>query len=77
MWEKSAFLISAGTAIYGGSAIAAVAPIADANEEEMAVSLGTVFVLNSVGPIPVPVFLGYLFSYDPGTVRPLVCACNP
>ncbi len=58
--KKSAFLISAGTAICGGSAIAAVAPIADANEEEMAVSLGTVFVLNSVALFLFP-FLGYLF----------------
>lgn len=46
--QKSAFLISAGTAICGGSAIAAVGPIAEANEEEMAVALGTVFILNSV-----------------------------
>jgi uncharacterized integral membrane protein (TIGR00698 family) len=46
--KKAAFLISAGTAICGGSAIAAVGPIADASEEEMAVSLGTVFILNSV-----------------------------
>ncbi len=46
--KKSAFLISAGTAICGGSAIAAVGPIADASEEEMAVSLGTVFILNSI-----------------------------
>jgi uncharacterized integral membrane protein (TIGR00698 family) len=45
--KKSAFLISAGTAICGGSAIAAVGPVADANEEEMAVALGTVFILNS------------------------------
>jgi uncharacterized integral membrane protein (TIGR00698 family) len=43
-----AFLISAGTAICGGSAIAAVGPITQASEEEMAVALGTVFVLNSV-----------------------------
>jgi uncharacterized integral membrane protein (TIGR00698 family) len=42
------FLISAGTAICGGSAIAAVGPIAGASEEEMAVSLGAVFILNSV-----------------------------
>jgi uncharacterized integral membrane protein (TIGR00698 family) len=42
------FLICAGTAICGGSAIAAVAPVIDANEEELAVSMGTVFVLNSV-----------------------------
>ncbi|MGA7108663.1 MAG: putative sulfate exporter family transporter [Terracidiphilus sp.] len=46
--KRISFLISAGTAICGGSAIAAIAPIANANEEEIAVSLGTVFVLNSV-----------------------------
>ncbi len=56
--KKSAFLISAGTAICGGSAIAAVGPIAEANEEEMAVSLGTVFILNSVALILFPL-LGY------------------
>ncbi len=41
-------LISTGTAICGGSAIAAVGPVVNAGEEEMAVSLGTVFVLNSI-----------------------------
>ena len=46
--RKSSFLIAAGTAICGGSAIAAVGPIADANDEEMAVSLGAVFILNSI-----------------------------
>jgi uncharacterized integral membrane protein (TIGR00698 family) len=46
--KKAAFLISAGTAICGGSAIAAVGPIVNASEEEMAVSLGAVFILNSV-----------------------------
>ncbi len=46
--KKAAFLISAGTAICGGSAIAAVGPITDANDEEMAVALGTVFILNSI-----------------------------
>lgn len=45
---KPSLLISAGTAICGGSAIAAVGPVVNAGEEEMAVSLGTVFVLNSV-----------------------------
>jgi len=58
--KKPAFLISAGTAICGGSAIAAVGPIADANEEEMAVALGTVFILNSVALFVFPV-LGYIF----------------
>lgn len=56
--KKSAFLISAGTAICGGSAIAAVGPIANANEEEMAVSLGAVFILNSVALFLFPV-VGY------------------
>lgn len=46
--SKPSFLISTGTAICGGSAIAAVGPILNASEEEMAVSLGTVFILNSI-----------------------------
>ena len=45
---KAAFLISAGTSICGGSAIAATRSILDATEEETAVSLTTIFVLNSV-----------------------------
>lgn len=53
--KKSAFLISAGTAICGGSAIAAVGPIAEANEEEMAVALGSVFILNSVALFLFPI----------------------
>jgi uncharacterized integral membrane protein (TIGR00698 family) len=53
--QKPSFLISAGTAICGGSAIAAVGPIAQANEEEMAVSLGAVFILNSVALFLFPV----------------------
>ena len=53
--KKSAFLISAGTAICGGSAIAAVGPIADASEDEMAVSLGAVFILNSIALFLFPI----------------------
>ena len=45
---KTSTLISSGTAICGGSAIAAVAPAIDADKDEMSVSLGIVFVLNSV-----------------------------
>jgi uncharacterized integral membrane protein (TIGR00698 family) len=51
---NSSYLITAGTAICGGSAIAAIAPILHADEEEMAVSLGTVFVLNSVALLIFP-----------------------
>lgn len=52
--QTSAFLISTGTAICGGSAIAAVGPISHATDEQMAVSLGTVFVLNSVALLIFP-----------------------
>ncbi len=48
------FLISTGTAICGGSAIAAVGPVAGANDEEMSVALGTVFILNSLGLLLFP-----------------------
>ena len=51
---NSSFLITAGTAICGGSAIAAVGPILRADDEEMAVSLGTVFILNSVALLIFP-----------------------
>jgi hypothetical protein len=50
----ASFLISTGTAICGGSAIAAVGPILNASDEEMAVSLGTVFVLNSIALLVFP-----------------------
>lgn len=50
----SSFLISAGTAICGGSAIAAVGPIACATEEQMAASLGATFVLYSVALLVFP-----------------------
>ena len=46
--RKTAYLISSGTAICGGSAIAAVGPVVKANDNEMAVSLGVVFILNAV-----------------------------
>ncbi len=47
--RKSSDLISAGTAICGGSAIAAVAPAIRADSDETSVSLGTIFILNSIG----------------------------
>jgi len=48
------YLITAGTAICGGSAIAAIGPILHADDEEMAISLGTVFILNSVALLTFP-----------------------
>ena len=52
--KTQSLLIAFGTAVCGGSAIAAIGPVLDANEEEMAVSLGTVFVLNSVALLTFP-----------------------
>ena len=54
---KASFLISVGTAICGGSAIAAVSPINDASEEEISVAMGTVFLLNSIALLLFP-FIG-------------------
>lgn len=51
---RPAFLIATGTAICGGSAIAAVGPLIEASDEEMAVSLGTVFVLNAIALLAFP-----------------------
>jgi uncharacterized integral membrane protein (TIGR00698 family) len=51
---KAAFLITCGTAICGGSAIAAIAPITNASDEDMAVSLGTVFTLNAIALLAFP-----------------------
>ena len=57
---NSSFLITAGTAICGGSAIAAIGPILHADDEEMSVSLGTVFILNSVALLIFPPIGGAL-----------------
>lgn len=46
--RKTSYLISSGTAICGGSAIAAVGPVLKASEKEMAVSLGVIFILNAI-----------------------------
>lgn len=46
--SKTSYLISSGTAICGGSAIAAVAPILKASPNQMSISLGTVFILNAI-----------------------------
>lgn len=46
--SHTSYLISSGTAICGGSAIAAVGPAIRARSESMSVALGVVFVLNAV-----------------------------
>lgn len=56
---RTAHLVSSGTAICGGSAIAAISPIVNASEKDMSVALGTIFALNSVALILFP-FIGHL-----------------
>ncbi|MCD1118066.1 YeiH family protein [Chryseobacterium turcicum] len=61
--KNTSTLISAGTAICGGSAIAAIAPVINADENETSVSLATIFALNSIALFLFPV-LGHLLSMD-------------
>ncbi|MGN0212719.1 MAG: YeiH family protein [Muribaculaceae bacterium] len=46
--RNTSYLISSGTAICGGSAIAAVGPVVKAKDAEMSVALGTIFILNAI-----------------------------
>lgn len=59
--RKTSYLISSGTAICGGSAIAAVGGVLKANENEMAVSLGVIFILNAIALFIFPP-LGHWFG---------------
>ncbi len=58
---KISYLITAGTAICGGSAIAAIAPVIKAGDRQISIALATVFILNSVALLLFP-FLGHLFN---------------
>ncbi|ASU36385.1 YeiH family protein [Mucilaginibacter xinganensis] len=53
--KKTSFLISGGTAICGGSAIAAISPVIKAEEKQISVALGCVFVLNAIALFLFPV----------------------
>ncbi len=59
--KKTSYLISSGTAICGGSAIAAVAPVIKADEKQISVALGTVFILNSIALFVFP-FVGHYLN---------------
>lgn len=59
--EKISFLIATGTAICGGSAIAAISPVIKANEKQISVALGTIFILNSVALVLFP-FIGHYLN---------------
>ncbi len=56
--KKTSFLITTGTAICGGSAIAAISPLIKANEKQISVALGTIFILNSIALFLFP-FIGH------------------
>lgn len=60
---NSSYLISAGTAICGGSAIAAVAPVIKAKDEDISISLITIFTLNAIALVIFP-FLGHLIGLN-------------
>ena len=55
MNRDAAYLISSGTAICGGSAIAAVGPVIKANESDMSVALATIFILNAIALFVFPI----------------------
>ncbi|MBL4862035.1 MAG: putative sulfate exporter family transporter [Crocinitomicaceae bacterium] len=59
--KKTSLLISSGTAICGGSAIAAISPVINASEKDIAVALGVVFLLNSIALLVFP-SIGHLFN---------------
>ena len=59
--KKASYLISSGTAICGGSAIAAISPIIQAEEKQISVALGSVFILNSIALLIFP-YLGHAFN---------------
>lgn len=53
--RDTSYLISSGTAICGGSAIAAVGPVIKAKDSDMSVALATIFVLNAIALFIFPV----------------------
>jgi len=53
--KATSYLISAGTAICGGSAIAAISPVIKAEEKQISVALGTIFILNSIALFLFPI----------------------
>ena len=61
--RNTAYLISSGTAICGGSAIAAVGPVLRAKDSEMSVALGTIFILNAIALFIFPM-IGHALSKE-------------
>tara|TARA_R110000868_G_scaffold105601_1_gene290106 strand:- start:278 stop:1249 length:972 start_codon:yes stop_codon:yes gene_type:complete len=59
--KKTSYLIGTGTAICGGSAIAAISPVIKAEEKQISVALGTIFILNSIALLLFP-FIGHYLN---------------
>ena len=59
--KKTSHLIACGTAICGGSAIAAISPVIKAGENQISIALGTIFILNSVALFVFPA-IGHLLN---------------
>ena len=59
--KKLAYLLSSGTAICGGSAIAAVAPIIKSKNEDISIALAVVFILNAIALLVFP-YVGSLLD---------------
>jgi len=64
--SKIGVLISAGTAICGGSAIAAVAPVIKAREHQISFALVVIFILNAIALILFPI-IGHYFNLSQET----------
>ena len=58
--KKTSHLISCGTAICGGSAIAAIAPVIQSDEKQTSVALGVIFILNSIALFAFPLVGNWL-----------------
>ena len=73
--KKTSHLISCGTAICGGSAIAAIAPVIQSDEKQTSVALGVIFILNSIALFVFPI--GWtLVEYVSKRFWFVVCHCN-
>jgi uncharacterized integral membrane protein (TIGR00698 family) len=58
--NNTSYLISTGTAVCGGSAIAAISSIIKSNEKQISTALGTIFILNSIALFLFP-WVGHFF----------------
>lgn len=59
--KDTGFLVSGGTAICGGSAIAALAPVIGAKDKDITVAMGTIFLLNAAALLIFP-YVGRLLA---------------